>query len=102
MVDRNNPAKYQVLFLPSYLKGKMEQRIFPREAAHRLGEDIETICGGNGTCGKGTIRILENTSQKDNINSHLDHLSPPTDCDIGFYKKRRKGLRRNVSFVNDF
>ena len=93
MVDSKSSAQYHVLFLPSYRAGDVEQGTSLRGAAHKLGEAIESICGGQGICGKCKVRVLENTFQKYNINSHPDHLSPPTDSEFKYSQKH--GFRRN-------
>jgi uncharacterized 2Fe-2S/4Fe-4S cluster protein (DUF4445 family) len=38
-----------------------------KEAAHDLGIDIESICGGSGTCGKCKVKIEEGISQRGSL-----------------------------------
>jgi len=61
--------KYTVVFQPSGLRGKVEEGITLLEAARQLGAGIESVCGGQGICGKCKIRIEEGYFAKYSITS---------------------------------
>jgi uncharacterized 2Fe-2S/4Fe-4S cluster protein (DUF4445 family) len=46
------------------------------DAARELGVDIESVCGGQKTCGKCKVRVQEGRFQRHGITSSVDHLSP--------------------------
>ena len=70
--------QHQVVFLPSDRRGQVDAGTTLLEVARRLGEGIESICGGQETCGKCKVRILEGTLDGDTPDSHMTHLSPMT------------------------
>jgi uncharacterized 2Fe-2S/4Fe-4S cluster protein (DUF4445 family) len=49
--------KYTVVFQPSGLRGKVAEGATLLEASRALGVGIESVCGGQGTCGKCKVRI---------------------------------------------
>jgi uncharacterized 2Fe-2S/4Fe-4S cluster protein (DUF4445 family) len=65
----------QVVFLPSNRRGTVERGSTLSEAAVRLGEGIESICGGRGVCGKCKVRILQDTLDEHGVDSGSEHLS---------------------------
>ena len=73
---------HTVVFLPSGFRGLVEEGTSLREAARSVGEEIETICGGNGSCGKCKVRILACTEQ--GIESSMAHLSPLTKAERSY------------------
>ena len=91
MIRDRDAKQVQVLFLPSGRKGIVEHGTSLLDSAHRLGEGIEAICGGQGVCGKCKVRILENTSHDHGIDSSPSHLSSMTHEEKGSADKH--GLR---------
>lgn len=79
---------HRVCFLPSGQIGEVEAGATLREAARRLGVGIETICGGQGVCGKCKVRVLEDIQVESGITSRRTHVSPPTA------DEQRYGARR--------
>lgn len=71
--------RYDILFLPSGRRGSINEGTTLRDAAHSLGEGIESICGGKGSCGKCRIRVLEGNEH--GIVSTASHLSALTDIE---------------------
>jgi len=67
----------QVVFLPSGKRGTVDRDIALSEAAQRLGEDIESICGGRGVCGKCKVRALRDETDEDRTGTGADALAPP-------------------------
>lgn len=49
-----------------------------RDAARELGLDIESICGGRGTCTKCKVRVLDGRFETQDIDSNLEHVSEPS------------------------
>lgn len=79
-------GKYKVIFQPSGRRGEVEQGKSLMESAQQLGVDLESICGGKGTCGKCKVRVEDGYFEKDNINSRMSHLSPVTEAEKKFIK----------------
>ncbi|HDO35270.1 MAG TPA: DUF4445 domain-containing protein, partial [Nitrospirae bacterium] len=48
--------------------------------------DLESICGGKGTCGKCKVRIEEGYFEKDAMESGMSHLTPMSDVERKFIK----------------
>lgn len=74
-------TKSTVIFQPSGRRGRVSSGITLREAAQELGVEIESICGGKGTCGKCKVVIHEGFFEKYGIDSKLSNLSPLTDSE---------------------
>lgn len=79
-------AKVKVNFQPSGRRGEVDGGITLLDAARLLGVDIESICGGKGTCGKCKVRIEEGYFEKDAMDSRMSHLSPLTEVERKFIK----------------
>jgi uncharacterized 2Fe-2S/4Fe-4S cluster protein (DUF4445 family) len=79
-------SKHKVIFQPSGSRGDVEEGKTLLEAAQRLGVDLESICGGKGTCGKCKVRVEEGYFEKDAMESRMSHLSPLTDVERKFIK----------------
>lgn len=79
-------AKIKVIFQPSGRRGEVDEGITLLDAARHLGVDIESICGGKGTCGKCKVRIEEGYFEKDAMDSRMSHLTPLTEVEKKFIK----------------
>lgn len=79
-------AKVKVIFQPSGRRGEIEEGMTLLDAARHLGVDIESICGGKGTCGKCKVRIEEGYFEKDAMDSRMSHLTPLTEVEKKFIK----------------
>lgn len=79
-------AKVKVNFQPSGRRGDVDKGITLLDAARQLGVDIESICGGKGTCGKCKVRIEEGYFEKDAMDSRMSHLTPLTEVEKRFIK----------------
>ncbi len=64
-----------MIFQPSGRRGLVEEGTSIRDAAHELGVEIESICGGKQTCGKCKIVIQEGFFEKYGIDSRSANLS---------------------------
>ena len=74
-------TKSTVIFQPSGRRGRVNSGVTLREAAQELGVEIESVCGGKGTCGKCKVVVHEGFFEKYGINSRLSNLSPMTDSE---------------------
>ncbi|MDA8173184.1 MAG: ASKHA domain-containing protein [Nitrospiraceae bacterium] len=78
--------KHRIIFQPSGRRGEVADGTNLLDAARNLGVDIESICGGKGTCGKCKVRVEEGYFEKDSMDSRMAHLSPLTDTERKFLK----------------
>ncbi len=78
----------KVIFQPSGRRGEIIEGKTLLESAQKLGVDLESICGGKGTCGKCKVRVEEGFFSKDAIESSMSHLSPMTDGERKFIKEK--------------
>jgi uncharacterized 2Fe-2S/4Fe-4S cluster protein (DUF4445 family) len=67
--------KYNIVFQPSGVRGKVNEGVTVLEAARQLGAGLETICGGKGTCGKCKIQIEEGNFDKYHIQSSISAVT---------------------------
>ncbi len=77
---------HRIIFQPSGRRGEVADGTNLLDAARNLGVDIESICGGKGTCGKCKVRVEEGYFEKDSMDSRMAHLSPLTDTERKFLK----------------
>lgn len=75
--------KFQVVFQPSGMRGEVSEGKIILEASRELGIEIESLCGGERSCGKCKIKLLEG------------NLSPFTDEEAKFITEaeRSQGYR---------
>ncbi len=79
-------GKCKVNFQPSGRRGEVEAGKTLLDAAQRLGVDLESVCGGKGTCGKCKVRVEEGYFEKDAMESRMSHLSGLSDMERKFIK----------------
>jgi len=84
-----------IIFQPSGLRGKISKGKTILEAARELGENIESLCGGKGTCGKCRTLISEGRYAKYGIDSRRKNLSSWQKTEANFIdkKQRTEGFR---------
>jgi len=63
--------RHMVVFQPCGVRGKVDDGATILEASQQLGADIESICGGKGTCGKCKVRIEKGYFAKYGIQSKI-------------------------------
>jgi uncharacterized 2Fe-2S/4Fe-4S cluster protein (DUF4445 family) len=87
--------KATIIFQPSGLRGKIPKGKTILEAARELGENIESLCGGKGTCGKCRTLISEGRYAKYGIDSRRKNLSSWQKTEANFIdkKQRTEGFR---------
>ncbi len=74
-MDAIEPDRPKVAFLPWGVSGAVDQGTTVAEAARQLGVEIESVCGGQATCGKCLVRIEEGHFDRFQITSAPEHLS---------------------------
>ena len=91
MVGDKLVSKHMVIFEPSGRKGYVEDGTTLLEAAQELGEDIESICGGKGVCGKCLVKVDKGLLAKHGMASSSQHLSPPTEQELELLSRHGLG-----------
>ena len=92
--------RFDALFLPSERRGKVDQGTSIKEAAQILGVEIESICGGKGSCGKCKVRVLKGSEF--GFISDINHVSPTTDVEqryaqeFGLHSEERLACQAKV------
>ncbi len=87
----NRPPKHMVIFQPSGRRGEVPEGAILLDAARDLGVEIESICGGQQTCGKCKILAAEGNFQKYGLQSSPDHLSPMAETERTYWERRKLG-----------
>ena len=67
------------------------------QAARRLGVDIDSLCGGNGMCGRCQITLGEGDFAKHGITSSAHHASVPNAVETRYATKRNMKAARRLS-----
>jgi len=86
--------KHLVIFQPSGRRGEVPEGTPLLDAARDLGVEIESICGGQQTCGKCKVLVEEGEFQKYGIRSSSDHLSPTGETERAYWERRKHGDSR--------
>ncbi len=86
---------HQVIFQPSGRRGEIPEGTTLLEAARSLGVGIESLCGGNGSCGKCRVRVEAGAFERYGITSLFEHLSPFSEPEGSFIgaEERAAGFR---------
>ena len=87
--------KATIIFQPSGHRGKIPKGKNVLDAARELGENIESLCGGKGSCGKCKVLIAEGHYPKYGVTSHRKNLSRWRKTEANFINstQKKKGLR---------
>ncbi len=72
-----SPAQVKVVFQPNGRQGNVAPGTTLLDAARGLGVEIESICGGNQTCGKCKVQVEEGEFSKFAVTSTAASLTPP-------------------------
>ena len=80
------PHKHLVIFQPSGTRGEVENGTTIVQAAHTLGVEIETPCGGRLMCSKCRVRIEEGRFERFGITSSMKHLNPVFNKEKEFFR----------------
>ena len=72
--------KVNIVFTPSGIRGEVDQGTDILSAARILRADLDTVCGGNGMCGRCKVQVSEGDFPKFNITSkRSDHSAITQD-----------------------
>ncbi len=82
--------KHHIVFQPSGRQGTVPAGQTLLDAAREMGVEIESICGGQKTCGKCKILIDEGDFSKYGIVSKAENITPPAEDEIAYWQKRRR------------
>ncbi|MDH5567516.1 MAG: 2Fe-2S iron-sulfur cluster-binding protein, partial [Myxococcales bacterium] len=77
-----------VVFTPSGKRARFPLGTPLLQAARQLGVDVDSVCGGRGICGRCKVLLSEGEFAKYGIRSTPDHLSPLSEPEQRFAKKR--------------
>ena len=85
----------KIVFTPSGIRGAVTVGTDILSAARALGADLDTVCGGNGVCGRCKIQVSEGEFSKHQITSKRTHLSRLTQAEQMLYPapKLEQGFR---------
>ncbi len=86
-----------VVFTPSGKRGHFPHGTPVLQAARKLGVDIDSICGGNGLCGRCQVNVGEGEFAKHGIASSWDHLSEKGFVENRYQEKRNMKADRRLS-----
>ncbi len=84
--------KYTVILQPSGRRGQIAEGTNLRSAVRELGEDIESICAENGTCGKCLLLVEEGTFERYGITSQRGNLTSMGAEEAAYFARRPKLL----------
>ena len=92
----------KIIFSPSGKRGQFPAGTSLLQAARKLGVDIDSVCGGRGTCGRCQITISEGAFPKDGIVSDAASLSAQTDAESRCRDKQRLKEGHRLSCQTQF
>jgi uncharacterized 2Fe-2S/4Fe-4S cluster protein (DUF4445 family) len=70
----------RIIFQPSGIRIELPEECSILEAAEACGEEIESVCGGNGSCGKCAVRVLKQDGKSSESSESC--LSPVTEQEL--------------------
>ncbi len=82
-------ATAQIVFTPSGIRGRVELGTDVLSAARSLGADLDTVCGGNGECGRCKVQLSAGSFSKFKIESSAEHLSALSTEDADLYDEQQ-------------
>jgi uncharacterized 2Fe-2S/4Fe-4S cluster protein (DUF4445 family) len=77
-----------VVFTPSGKRGRFPRGTQLLQAARSLGVDVDSVCGGRALCGRCQVLVMEGDFPKHGISSHAANLSPLSETEQSFAKRR--------------
>jgi uncharacterized 2Fe-2S/4Fe-4S cluster protein (DUF4445 family) len=90
MTTKNPQPTYLVVFQPSGRQARVPAGQTLLEAAREMGVEIESICGGQQTCGKCKIVADYGDFPKYSIVSAPENITPPGGEEVDYWAKRRR------------
>ncbi|MBN1219767.1 MAG: DUF4445 domain-containing protein [Anaerolineae bacterium] len=89
-MTHDSQNQHLIVFQPSGRQGYALEGQTLLDAARELGVEIESICGGQQTCGKCKVLIEAGDFQKYGIVSQKENISPLSDGELAYWQKRRR------------
>jgi uncharacterized 2Fe-2S/4Fe-4S cluster protein (DUF4445 family) len=89
-MNNDSQKKYLVVFQPSGRQAYVPAGKTLLDAAREMGVDIESICGGQQTCGKCKIVVDFGDFSKYGVVSRPENISPPGGDERDYWTKRRR------------
>ncbi|MEQ8641276.1 MAG: ASKHA domain-containing protein [Alphaproteobacteria bacterium] len=83
--------------MPSGRRGRFPIGTTVLEAARSLGVDIDSVCGGNGICGRCQIVVSEGEFSKFGLESRVDHLSGYGANEVAYRERQTMKPGRRLS-----
>jgi uncharacterized 2Fe-2S/4Fe-4S cluster protein (DUF4445 family) len=77
-----------VVFTPSGKRGRFARGTALLQAARTLGVDVDSVCGGRALCGRCQVLVMEGDFAKHGITSTASHLSPLSEAEQSFSRRR--------------
>lgn len=89
-MGKKKNEEHLVIFQPSGSSGRVADGTTIVDASRKLGVELESVCGGQATCGKCKVRIEEGSFERFGIDSSMDHLSPIEELEEDFFEKHNE------------
>ena len=96
-MTENTAKTAHLVFTPSGKRGDFPLGTPVLQAARKLGVDIDSLCGGNGMCGRCQITLGEGDFAKHGITSSASHASAPNAVETRYATKRNMKADRRLS-----
>jgi uncharacterized 2Fe-2S/4Fe-4S cluster protein (DUF4445 family) len=90
MTSDGNKKEHLVVFQPSGRQARVPEGKNLLDAARDMGVEIESICGGQQTCGKCKVIADYGEFPKYGVVSKSDHISPAGGDERHYWEKRRR------------
>ena len=86
-----------LVFTPSGKRGEFDPGTKVLDAARELGVDIDSLCGGNGLCGRCKVAPGDGEFAKHGLTSSLSHLSQEGKMEARYREKRKMDAALRLS-----
>ena len=100
-MSKKKNEEHLVIFQPSGSRGRVADGTTIVDASRKLGVELESVCGGQATCGKCRVRIEEGFFERFGIESNMDHLSPIEEREKDFFEKHTELQGYRLSCVTE-
>ena len=100
-MSKKKHEEHLVIFQPSGSRGRVADGTTIVDASRKLGVELESVCGGQATCGKCRVRIEEGFFERFGIESNMDHLSPIEEREKDFFEKHTELQGYRLSCVTE-
>jgi len=100
-MSKKKHEEHLVIFQPSGSRGRVADGTTIVDASRKLGVELESVCGGQATCGKCKVRIEEGFFERFGIESSMDHLSPIEEREKDFFEKHTELQGYRLSCVTE-